>query len=104
MRKFQVLTGLTLGHAIVHWYRGTFWVILPLLASELQLSFSQVGLLISIRSLSTAVTNLPAGAATDILRRRRLVIGITLFWLGISYFAVGLTSHFLVIILALIVV
>lgn len=100
----KILATLALGHAIVHWYVGTFWVVLPLLASELQLSFSQVGLLISARSLTQALANLPAGAMTDILRRRRLIMGVTLAWLGISYFGVGLANHFWVVILGLFVV
>ncbi|MFH1485560.1 MAG: MFS transporter [Chloroflexota bacterium] len=100
----KILAILTLGHGMVHWFVGTFWVVLPLLASELRLSFAQVGLLISARSLATALTNLPAGAATDILRRGRLIMGVTLAWLGIAYFGVGLANSLWVVILGLIVV
>lgn len=89
---------------MVHWYTGTFWVVLPLISNELQLNFSQTGFLVSARSLSNSLTNLPAGAITDVIPRRRLFLGLTLVWLGLSYVGVGLATNYWVVVGALVVV
>ena len=84
-----LLALMTLGHGTVHWYMSAFYLILPFIAKELHLTFSQVGFIISIRTLSAALVNLPSGALVDVVGRRRLIMALTMAWLGLAYLVVA---------------
>ena len=88
------------GHGMTHAYSAAFYVLLPFLAKNLGLSYAQVGLIISLRQLMSALVNLPAGAVVDTLGRRSLFMSIALAWASLPYLVVGLTSSYTVILSA----
>jgi MFS family permease len=89
---------------MVHWYMAAFYLILPFIARELRLTFSQIGLIMSIRTLSAGAINLPSGALVDLLGRRRLILALTMAWLGLAYLIVASASGYAQVLLGVAVV
>jgi len=88
------------GHAMTHSYSAAFYLLLPFLARDLGLSYSQVGLIISIRQIMSTLVNLPAGMLVDTLGRRSLLMSLALAWAAVPYLLVGLTSSYAIILIA----
>ena len=88
---------ITLGHALTHWYPSSFFLILPVLAGQIGLSYTQVGLLITVRSITLTLVNLPGGAIVDMVGRRGLLMALSLAWCCVPYFFLGLTSNYTLI-------
>ncbi|HET7263185.1 MAG TPA: MFS transporter [bacterium] len=88
------------GHGMTHAYSAAFYVLLPFLAKDLGLSYSQVGLIISLRQLMSTLINLPAGAVVDTIGRRSLFMSAALAWASLPYLVVGLTKSYTAILLA----
>jgi MFS transporter, FSR family, fosmidomycin resistance protein len=88
------------GHAMTHAYSAAFYLLLPFLARDLGLTYSQVGLIIAIRQLVSTAANLPAGVIVDTLGRRGLLMSLSLAWAALPYLFVGLTSSYTVILVA----
>jgi MFS family permease len=63
-----VLVGM--GHGATHWLLGTFYLLLPFIARQLDLSYTQAGLLVSAVHLSAFATNLLSGLVVDVTGRR----------------------------------
>lgn len=89
------------GHAMTHAYSAAFYLLLPFLARDLGLTYSQVGLIIAIRQLVSTAVNLPAGVLVDTLGRRGLLMSLSLAWAAVPYFFVALTSSYTVILVAI---
>jgi len=90
---------ITLGHAFTHWCPATFYLLLPFLVRELNLTYSQAGFLITIRSVANFAVNIPSGILVDIIGRRGLLMALALICTGIPYFFVGLSySYFWVVV------
>ena len=85
---------ITLGHTFTHWCPATFYLLLPFLVEELGLTYSQAGLLITVRSATSVLMNIPAGMAVDMIGRRGLLMALALLWTGVPYFLVGLSSSY----------
>jgi len=66
------------GHAMTHAYSAAFYVLLPFAARDLGLTYSQVGLIISVRQFMSTLVNLPAGVIVDTLGRRSLFMSLAL--------------------------
>lgn len=89
---------IALGHTFTHWCPATFYLLLPFLARELDLTYSQAGFLITIRAVANLAVNIPSGMLVDISGRRGLMMALALAWTGIPYFFVGLSySYFWVL-------
>lgn len=88
------------GHAMTHAYSAAFYLLLPFVARDLGLTYSQVGLIISVRQLVSTAVNLPAGIIVDTLGRRGLLMSVSLAWAAVPYLVVGLTSSYTVILMA----
>jgi MFS family permease len=89
------------GHGMTHAYSAAFYVLLPFLARDLGLTYSQVGLVISMRQLMSTVVNLPAGMIVDTLGRRSLFMSLALAWAAVPYLLIGLTSSYTVMLVAM---
>jgi MFS family permease len=94
----RLLTALSVGHAIEHWYEAAFWIFLAVAAKELGLTFAEAGALASARALVGAVGHLGAGAVSDLVGRPTLLLTACLAWLGISFCLLGLAPGYLVLI------
>ncbi|HWP60153.1 MAG TPA: MFS transporter [Candidatus Acidoferrales bacterium] len=85
---------ITLGHTFTHWCPATFYLLLPFLVEELGLTYSQAGLLITVRSATSVLMNIPAGMAVDMIGRRGLLMAAALLWTGVPYLLVGLSGSY----------
>ena len=63
-----VLVGM--GHGATHWLLGTFYLLLPFIAQQLDLSYTEAGLLVSAVHISAFATNLFSGLMVDVTGRR----------------------------------
>ncbi len=61
------------GHGATHWIIATFYMLLPFMARELDLSYTQTGGLVSLFHGSSFIANIGSGAVVDITGRRVLV-------------------------------
>ncbi len=80
---------ITGGHLITHWYPATFYVLLPIIGKELGLTYTQIGLIISLQHLVGAITNLPGGMLVDAVGRKGYLMATSLFWVGFPYLLIS---------------
>jgi MFS family permease len=91
------MIGISVGHAMTHWYPGAFVVMLPFFANDLGLTLTQVGILVGLRNVTSTLINLPGGMIVDLIGRRKLIMIVAIAWAGIPYLFMGLTENFLII-------
>ena len=90
----SLLVGLSLGHAITDWYTGTLYIVLPYIAKDLGLTYSQVGILMGWNSFSSFFVNLPGGFIVDTVGKTRLLLGLALALTGLPYFFLGFSASY----------
>src|SRR5215813_13567240 len=95
---------ITLGHALTHWYPATFYLLLPLIGSELGLSFSQIGLIMTCQYIAGAVANVPGGVLVDTVGRKGLLMAVSLFWVGFPYLLMGFAHSYLMLVSCVVLV
>jgi MFS transporter, FSR family, fosmidomycin resistance protein len=88
---------ITTGHALTHWYPATFYLLLPLIGSELGLTYSEIGLIITCQYIASAVANIPGGMVVDTVGRKGLLMAVSLFWVGFPYLLIGFTHGYLML-------
>ena len=84
-RTFKDVWLISAGHGLTHWYTATFYVLLPLIGKELGLSYSQIGLIMTIQHVAGAVANLPGGVLVDVVGQKGYLMAASLFWVGVPY-------------------
>jgi len=90
---------ITIGHGLTHWYPATFYLLLPLIGSELGLSYSEIGLIMTCQYIASAVANIPGGVLVDTVGRKGLLMAVSLFWVGFPYLLIEFThSHAMLLI------
>lgn len=89
------------GHATTHAYSAAFYLMLPFIARELGLTYSQLGLFLSLRQFMSMLVNLPAGMIVDTIGKRNLLMAVAMVWTAIPYLIVAATSHYGLILLAM---
>ena len=85
---------ITIGHGLTHWYPATFYLLLPLIGSELGLSYSEIGLIMTCQFIASAVANIPGGVIVDTVGRKGLLMAVSLFWVGFPYLLIGFTHSY----------
>ena len=60
-----ILSGLSGGHGIFHWFTQSFFVMLPAVVATFGLSGVQVGAISTTREVVSGVIALPGGVVTD---------------------------------------
>src|SRR5439155_14993092 len=89
------------GHAVTHAYTAALYLLLPFIAKDLGLTYSQIGFLLAVRQFMSTVVNLPAGIIVDTLGRRNMFMGISLLGMAVPYLAISATSVFWVLALCM---
>jgi len=84
----------SIGHAYTHWFPATFYLLLPLIKDELNLSYTEMGFLITVRFLASMLANLPSGMVTDMFKRYNLLMAISLTWVGLPYLLAGFSQSY----------
>lgn len=88
---------ITIGHGLTHWYPATFYLLLPILGKELNLTYSQIGLIMTCQYIAGAVANVPGGILVDTVGRKGLLMALSLFWVGFPYLLMGFTHSYVVL-------
>jgi MFS family permease len=92
-QRLAFLGFVTGGHTVIHWFQQMFSVVLPSLSQGLGLNEVQVGYLQSARQLTSGTLNLPAGILADSFAHRQgVMLGASLAFMGVGYFAFGAAS------------
>ena len=99
MNKVKILILLSFGHLIGHWYIGVLMLVLPLIKQDFALSFTEVGLIISLRSLAGAAGNTTSGIIADILGRPRFILILGATGLALCWFFIGFAHLYLLLLL-----
>lgn len=100
-RPWRELWLITIGHGLTHWYPATFYLLLPLIGTELGLSYSQIGLIMTCKYIASAVANVPGGVLVDTVGRKGLLMGLSLFWIGFPYLLIGFTHSYVMLLVCI---
>lgn len=82
------------GHSLTHWYPATFYILLPLIGTELGLSYTEIGIIISVQHIVGAIANLPGGMVVDAYGKKGYLLALALFWVGFPYALMSVTSSY----------
>ena len=96
-RSFREVWLITFGHALTHWYPSTFYLLLPIIGRELDLTYSQIGLVMTCQFLAGAVANVPGGIIVDTVGRKGALMALSLFWVGFPYLLMGFAHGYLML-------
>jgi len=80
------------GHAATHWIISVFYVLLPFIAKDLGLTYTQAGGLASVFHIASFTANAGSGAVVDITGRKVLIQSVSLIIGGAALMAVGLAN------------
>lgn len=93
-QTFREVWLISAGHGLTHWYTATFYLLLPLIGKELGLSYTEIGLIMTVQHLAGAVSNLPGGMLVDTVGKKGYLMATSLFWVGFPYALMSLTHNF----------
>ena len=82
------------GHGLTHWYTATFYILLPLIGKEFGLSYTEIGLIMTVQYLAGAISNIPGGMIVDMVGKKGYLMATSLFWVGFPYALMSLTRSF----------
>jgi sugar phosphate permease len=92
--SFREVWLISAGHGLTHWYTATFYLLLPLIGKELGLSYTEIGLMMTIQHLAGAISNLPGGMIVDTIGQKGYLLAASLFWVGVPYALMSITHSF----------
>ena len=91
--KNFILSGLTSGHGIFHWFSQSFFIMLPAVKATFGISDVQVAGITGTRELVGGLISLPGGVITDYLRRYwGLVLAFCMFLFGIGWLVMAVSG------------
>ena len=93
-QNFKEVWLISAGHGLTHWYTATFYLLLPLIGKELGLSYTEIGLIMTIQHFAGAVSNLPGGMIVDTIGQKGYLMAASLFWVGVPYAFMSITHDF----------
>jgi FSR family fosmidomycin resistance protein-like MFS transporter len=82
------------GHGATHWFKASFFILLPYISENLGLSYFQAGILGTILMITSVVVNLGGAAAIDITGRRVLFQIISLTAGATTLVLIGLSNAY----------
>ena len=98
------VVAVSFGHAITHWYPTTLYIVLPYLAKDLGLTYSQVGVLMGWNFFTSFFVNLPGGIIVDMVGKTGLLLSLALALTGLPYFFLGLSASYMMAMIVVIFV
>ncbi|NQW23670.1 MAG: MFS transporter [SAR202 cluster bacterium] len=100
-----ILTGLSGGHAVFHWFSQSFFVMLPEVVATFGLSGLQVGAIAATREMVSGIIALPGGVVTDMLRRHwGSVLASCMALFGVGWLLMGIAPVYPMLLLGMAVV
>ncbi len=91
---FKEVWLISLGHGLTHWYPATFYLLLPIIGKELGLSYTQIGLIMTMQHAVGAIFNIPGGILVDAIGYKGRLMAISLFWIGFPYLLMAFTHSY----------
>ena len=82
------------GHGLTHWYTATFYILLPLIGKEFGLSYTEIGLIMTVQHLAGAISNIPGGMVVDMVGKKGYLMATSLFWVGFPYALMSFAHSF----------
>ncbi|MBM3341281.1 MAG: MFS transporter [Betaproteobacteria bacterium] len=92
---------ISVGHGLTHWYPATFYLLLPLIGKELGLSFTQIGLILTVQHVVGAIANLPGGMVVDAYGKKGHLLVMSLIWIGVPYAVMSMAHSYWVLLLCM---
>ena len=100
-----VISGLTSGHGVFHWFSQSFLVMLPQVQATFGLSEVGVGAIATVREMVSGIVNLPGGVVVDMLRRYwGLVLAICMGGFGVGWLVMGISPVYPVLLLGMVLI
>ena len=100
-----ILSGLSGGHAVFHWFSQSFFVMLPEVVATFGLNGLQVGVIAATREVVSGIIALPGGVVTDMARRHwGLVLAICIGLFGLGWLIMGIAPVYPVLLVGMAVV
>ena len=93
-QSFREVWLISAGHGLTHWYTATFYLLLPLIGKEVGLSYTEIGLIMTVQHLVGAISNVPGGIVVDTIGKKGYLMAASLFWVGFPYALMSLTHSF----------
>lgn len=90
----QVLTLLSVGHGVTHWFQGTMSVCLPLVTRDFGISYTEIGALRSFQRVALIFSVTVGGLATDLLKTRKGILLLSLLWPSLFFALQGFPTTF----------
>jgi MFS family permease len=101
LREMWLISG---GHMLTHWYPSTFYLLLPLLGHEFGLSYTEIGLIITVMHGVGALASMPGGMVVDMVGHKGSLMALSLFWIGFPYALMSVThSYWMVLVCVMLV-
>lgn len=100
-----ILSGLTGGHGVFHWFTQSFIAMLPEVQAAFGLSGVGVGGITSVRELVSGIVTLPGGVIADALRKYwGLVLALCMAVFGIGWLIIGVAPNYYILLFGMAVV
>ena len=100
-----IISGLTGGHGVFHWFTQSFIVLLPEVREAFALSGFAVGGITSVRELVSGAVTLPGGIIADALRKYwGLVLALCMATFGFGWLIIGFAPNYPVLLIGMAVV
>lgn len=100
-----IITGLTGGHGVFHWFSQSFNGITPVVQTYFGLSGAEIGGIHSAREIASGIVTLPGGVIADALRRYwGLILALCMAGFGLGWLIIGLAPAYPVLIAGMVVV
>ena len=97
-----ILTGLSAGHGIFHWFSQSFFVMLPEVVATFGLNGLQVGAISATREVVSGIIALPGGVVTDMVRRHwGLVLAGCMGLFGVGWLVMGISPVYPVLLVGM---
>ena len=97
-----VISGLTSGHGVFHWFSQSFLVMLPQVQATFGLSEVGIGVIATTREVVSGIVNLPGGVVVDMLRRYwGLVLAVCMGGFGVGWLVMGIAPVYPVLLLGI---
>ncbi|MYC05775.1 MAG: MFS transporter [Chloroflexi bacterium] len=97
-----IISGLTGGHGVFHWFTQSLIVLLPEIREAFALSGGAVGGISTVRELVSGLVTLPGGIIADALRKYwGLVLALCMAFFGIGWLIIGLAPSYVILLVGM---
>ena len=104
-RRGFIITGLTAGHGVFHWFTQSFLVMLPEVQATFNLSEVGIGAIATTREVVAGMISLPGGVVVDMVRRHwGLVLAVCMGGFGLGWLVMGLSPNYFVLLVGMAIV